>query len=82
MNSYKVKVWEHVSVWQTVTVIVNADSPEELDKVMKNGSFEIQDWIDADPDWNTESHISFEPEGYEVIGEFPANSTYTDWGNP
>lgn len=82
MNSYKIKVWELVRVWQQTTVVVNADNRDELDKKIKSGNFDVEDWIETDPEWSTESHQEYSLDDYEVVAEYPPNSTHKDWGNP
>lgn len=81
MNSYKVKLWELVKVWQQTTVVIDASSLDDLDKQVRSGTFDVKDWIETDPEWSTESHVEYSDD-YEVVAEYPPNSTDKDWGNP
>jgi hypothetical protein len=82
LSQFKVSIWEKVSVWQQTTVLVVAESREALDKSIKEGSFEIADWIDSDPEWSTEEHMCFESDDYEVLDWYPLTSDIKDYGNP
>lgn len=67
MPKYKVQIWEQVSVWQQVKVVIDAESEQHLDMKLKTNAFVIEDCFDADPDWNTESHMDYDTTYYKVL---------------
>jgi hypothetical protein len=74
MPSFKVEMWEQVSVWQRVKVVINAESEDDLDQKLKSNSFQIEDAFDADPDWNTEAHLGYDTEGYALLANWEDSS--------
>jgi hypothetical protein len=70
MPNFKVEMWEQVSVWQRVKVVINADSEDDLDQKLKSNSFQIEDAFDADPDWNTEAHLGYDTEDYDLLAKW------------
>lgn len=69
MNEYKVELWEQVTVWQKVKVVIKAESKEDLDQKLKGNCFLVEDCYDADPDWNTEFHVEYDTNGYALLDE-------------
>jgi uncharacterized SAM-dependent methyltransferase len=67
MPNFKVQLWEQVSVWQQVKVVIKAESEAELEQKLKSNSFVLEDCFDADPDWNTEAHLDYDTEGYVLL---------------
>lgn len=70
MPSFKVEMWEQVSVWQRVKVVISADSEGALHEKIKNNSFVLDDCYDADPDWNTEAHLEYDTSNYEILANW------------
>lgn len=67
MPKFKAVLWEKVSVWQTVTVLVEADSKHAL----KQGYFEIDDYLDTETEWSTLEHLCLDVKDIEVLEEYP-----------
>jgi uncharacterized SAM-dependent methyltransferase len=67
MPNFKVQLWEQVSVWQQVKVVIKAESEAELEQKLKSNSFVLEDCFDADPDWNTEAHLDYDTEDYALL---------------
>jgi hypothetical protein len=65
MPKFKAVLWEQVSVWQTVTVIAEADSEDAL----RNGNYQIEDYLNQDTEWSTEQHLCFDALDIEVLEE-------------
>lgn len=65
MAKFKAKLWEQVTVWQTVTVIAEADSEHAL----REGYFEIDEYLDQDTQWDTLQHLTFDVKDIEVLEE-------------
>jgi hypothetical protein len=70
MPSFKVEMWEQVTVWQRVKVVISADSEEALHEKIKSNSFVLDDCYDADPDWNTEAHLEYDTSSYELLANW------------
>lgn len=65
MPKFKAVLWEKVTVWQTVTVMVEADSEHAL----KQGYFEIDDYLDTETEWSTLEHLCFDVKDIEILEE-------------
>lgn len=63
MPKFKAKLWEQVTVWQTVEVIAEADSESALRK----GYFKIDEYLRQDTEWSTEEHLAFDVKDIEVL---------------
>lgn len=70
MSDFKVEMWEQVSVWQRVKVVINAESEEDLHEKIRGNCFQIEDCYDADPDWNTEEHLEYDTSNYEILANW------------
>lgn len=70
MPSFKVEMWEQVSVWQRVKVVISAESEEDLAHKIKTDSFTLDDCYDADPDWNTEAHLEYDTSNFEILANW------------
>lgn len=70
MPKFKVEMWEQVSVWQRVKVVIEAETEEELHEKIRGNSFQVEDCYDADPDWNTEAHLEYDTDNYEVLASW------------
>ena len=70
MPSFKVEMWEQVSVWQRIKVVINAESEEDLAQKIKDNTFTIDDCYDADPDWNTETNLGYDTDNYEILANW------------
>ena len=68
---FKISLWEEVSVWQEVTVVVEASSKKDLEQKIKEQRLSPVEWYDANPDWNTEEHLGWDPvlENYRILEE-------------
>jgi uncharacterized SAM-dependent methyltransferase len=67
MPNFKVQLWEQVSVWQQVKVVIKAESEADLEQKLKSNSFVLEDCFDADPDWNTEAHLDYDTGDYVLL---------------
>ena len=71
MKTYKVKIWEKVSVWQEVGVVIEAESEKEIDALLKSGEFpkHILDYENISTEWSTEEHLEYDTEKYRILSE-------------
>ena len=71
MKTYKVRVWEKVSVWQEVGVVIEAESEKELDALFKSGEFSknILDYETISTEWSTEEHLEYDTTKYRIMSE-------------
>jgi hypothetical protein len=65
MPKFKAVLWEQVSVWQTVTVVAEANSEDDL----RNGNYQIEDYLNQDTEWSTEQHLCFDAKDIEILEE-------------
>lgn len=47
MPSFKVEMWEQVTVWQRVKVVISADSEEALHEKIKSNYEILANWEDS-----------------------------------
>lgn len=76
MKTFKVRVWEKISVWQQVTLHIKAKSRKELNALLKSGDFsygenlnDIVDCSDFKEDWHTERHMEYDISDYKILSE-------------
>lgn len=71
MKTYKVKIWEKVSVWQEVGMVIEAQSEKELDALFKSGEFSknILDYETISTEWSTEEHLEYDTTKYRILSE-------------
>jgi hypothetical protein len=71
MKTYKVKIWEKVSVWQEVGVVIEAESEKELDALFVSGEFSknILDCENISTEWSTEEHLEYDTTKYRILSE-------------
>ena len=63
MKKYRLTIQEQVSIWQNVTMLVEAESKEDILKSMRNGNF-ISDFdyeeVCQDTFWDTTENIEYD----------------------
>lgn len=71
MKAYKILIWEKISVWQEVGVVIEAESEKEIDALLKSGEFSknILDYETINTEWSTEKHIEYDATKYRILSE-------------
>lgn len=71
MKTFKVKIWEKISVWQEANVVIEAESEKELDALFKSGEFSknILDYENINTEWSTEEHLEYDTTEYRILSE-------------
>lgn len=76
MKTFKVRMWEKISVWQQTTLLIEAKSKKELNALLRSGDFsyeenlnDILDCSDFKEDWHTEEHMEYDTSDYKILSE-------------
>ncbi len=69
MPKFKIDIDERISMWQSVRVIVEAESKEAI----AEGKFTVEEYTgDVSPYYETEDHIDWDRNTVSIIGEVNA----------
>lgn len=67
MKNFKIEIDEQVSVWQRLTMWVEAEDEQDLRKNIERKSLNIIDTCDVDDFPETMAHISYDMEYFKIL---------------
>ena len=69
MKQFKIKIDEKVSIWQRVTMWVEAENEQALRKQIETDSFNVVDICNIDDFPETMDHIEYDLDYFEILDE-------------
>jgi hypothetical protein len=69
MKQFKIKIDEKVSIWQRVTMWVEAEDEQALRKQIETNSFDVVDICNVDDFPETMDHIEYDSDYFDILDE-------------